>query len=368
MKLTLKKLFPFILILSLLLAGCASLTDSPASTAGYPDTAGPADGKDASVTVHFIDVGQGDSIFIQSGSESMLIDAGTNESGPVVTQYLNSLGITQLDWVIGTHPHEDHIGGLDDVIEAFDTDRIMMPPKEHTTKTFEDVLDAVEAKGLSLTMPEAGDTYSLGSCEFTILGPVSDYGDELNDWSIVLRLDCGDTSFLFTGDAEKTAEADILSQDLPVKATLLKAGHHGSDTSTSDDFLAAVAPEFIVISAGLDNDYGHPHQSTLDKLAKAGTEVYRTDLSGTVIVSSDGTALSFKTEKDSPSSDSTSSDSTSSNSTSSDSISTDVHITKTGKTYHKAGCSALSKSDIIISLADARAKGYVPCKLCNPPD
>ena len=132
----------------------------------------------------------------------MLIDAGTNESGQAVTDYLEGLGITHLNWVIGTHPHEDHIGGLDDVIRQFDVDFVMMPPKEHTTKTFEDVLNAIEEKNLSITVPETGDTYSLGNCEFTVLGPVKDYDDELNNWSIVLRLDYKDTSFLFTGDME----------------------------------------------------------------------------------------------------------------------------------------------------------------------
>ena len=414
----LKKLFPFILILYVLLAGCAGnpstssgSTDVPqakdtvasqasaetpeqtgqntqstlGNTLSASDTAAqePPEDEAASVSVHFIDVGQGDSIFIQSEDASMLIDAGTNESGSVVTGYLESLGVTHLDWVIGTHPHEDHIGGLDDVIGQFEVDRVMMPPKEHTTKTFEDVLDAVEQKNLALTLPEAGDSYTLGSCSFTILGPVADYDNELNNWSIVLRLDCKDISFLFTGDAESEAEADIVARQLPLKATVLKVGHHGSDTSTSDAFLEAVAPNLAVISAGSGNDYGHPCQSTLDKLSAANASICRTDLQGNIVVSSDGTSLDISTQKEATTEslsiggDQTDMDSAGNSSSMSDGNQTDsapsgdaaieVHITKTGEKYHRAGCSSLSKSDIPVTLEEAKARGYTPCKRCNPP-
>ena len=403
----------FILILCLLLSGCGtpapvsdqnstgSVTANPQSFADIEkdtdsgegsapqttlsETSAPAVSGDPTteqLSVHFIDVGQGDSILIQAGDENMLIDAGTNESGSVVTQYLTDLGISHLDWVIGTHPHEDHIGGLDDVILSTDVDRVMMPPKEHTTQTFEDVLDAVEAKNLTITVPETGDTYPLGDGRFTVLGPVADYGDDLNNWSIVLRLDYGDTSFLFTGDVESTAESDILNSGLSVDADVLKVGHHGSDTSTSQDFLDAVSPDFAVISAGKGNDYGHPHQATLNKLLAAQVNLCRTDLQGTVIITSNGSDLDVSYEKEAGESElGTSPDASASEieagpavtsetqqtQTADPDISIQVHITRTGEKYHSAGCQYLKNSDIPISLADAKAQGYTPCSKCHPP-
>lgn len=336
-----KRSFIFLFIICLFITGCtrsSSLTDTVNTVSEIENPL---------VNVHFIDVGQGDSIFIQSGDSAMLIDAGTNESAPIVTQYLKNIGISHLDWVVGTHPHEDHIGGLDEVIHQYNVDRIMLPAKEHTTKAFENVIDAIESKNLTITLPNIGDTYELGNCEFTVLGPVKDYGDELNNWSIVLRLVCGNNSFLFTGDVESEAEADILAQTLPVKSDVLKVAHHGSDTSSSESFLAAASPKFAVISVGTGNDYGHPCQSTLDKFQISNTQVYRTDLQGTIIAYSDGKQLSFSTSQD---------------------LSAIVHITKTGKKYHREGCSALSNSDITISVNEAKQQGYTPCRQCCPPE
>ncbi len=402
MRKRLKHFLPFLLVLCLLLSGCgtpAVTNDQSSAESVAAETQALGDGSEGSdsgeslvsqaiqssasepdesweqiaapLSVHFIDVGQGDSILIQVGDENMLIDAGTNESGPVVTQYLTDLGISHLDWVIATHPHEDHIGGLDDVILQMDVGRVMMPSKEHTTQTFEDVLDAIESKNLTITLPEAGDTYPLGDGKFTILGPVTDYGDDLNNWSIVLRLDYGDTSFLFTGDAESAAEADILDSGLSVDADVLKVGHHGSDTSTSQDFLDAVSPDFAVISAGTDNDYGHPHQTTLDKLMAAQINLCRTDLQGTVVITSDGSDLDVSYEGEAGESELSASPDAASETqqtqTADPDISTQVHITRTGEKYHSAGCQYLSNSDIPISLADAKAQGYTPCSRCHPP-
>lgn len=363
----LRKLLPLLLVFCLISGACSTAvpgnqTGSAETTntvePGSKDTtdAGSTDDGSPLVKVHFIDVGQGDSILIQSGDASMLIDAGTNESGTVVTDYLKSQGITRLDWVIGTHPHEDHIGGLDNVIRGFDIDRIMMPEKEHTTKTFEDVLDAIMEKDLSITVPVPGDTYELGSGSFTVLGPVKDYGNDLNNWSVAIRFVCGDTSFVFTGDAESEAEADMLAQNPDMGANVLKLGHHGSSTSTSDAFLNAVHPGAVVISCGRDNDYGHPHDSTLEKIHGIGADIYRTDTQGTIIVESDGKSLTFGTSAGSATAP-----------TKPQKTSIEVHITKTGKTYHNAGCSSLSKSDIPVTLDDARAQGYEPCKKCHPP-
>ena len=243
--------------------------------------------------VHFIDVGQGDSILIQDGSHSMLIDAGENNQGKTVTAYLNRQGISSLDYVIGTHPHSDHIGGLDDVLRSFEVKNVILPPVEHTTATFEDVLDAVADKGLTITKPVPGDTYELGQSHFTILGPAGNYGDELNDWSVGIRLTDGNHSFVMCGDAEQEAEQDMVNSGLTLSADVLKAGHHGSRTSSSPDFLKAVSPSWAVISCGKGNSYGHPHKETLEKYSKAGIQVLRTDELGTIIASSSPEALSW---------------------------------------------------------------------------
>ncbi len=250
------------------------------------------------VEVHFIDVGQADSIFIQSDGFTMLIDAGTNSAGETVVSYLRDHGITTLDWVIGTHPHEDHIGGLDDVLLSFNVNHVMIPEKEHTTKTFEDVLDAIIAKDLLITAPVTGDTYELGSCSFTILGPVRDYGDELNNWSIAIKLICGDTSFIFSGDAEAEAELDLCNTGIDIDADVMKLGHHGSVTSSSEPFMSAISPGIIVISVGQDNDYGHPHDEIMEMIKTLDADIYRTDLDGNIVIESDGSNLFVTTQND----------------------------------------------------------------------
>lgn len=252
---------------------------------------------DSAVKVHFIDVGQGDSTLIESNGHYMLIDAGENNQGDTVIEYLRSHQVTTLDYVIGTHPHSDHIGGLDLVIDAFDVGKIILPPKEHTTKTFEDLLDSISKKGLKITKPVPGDIYELGDASFQILAPNQDYGDDLNNWSVGLRLVYGDTAFLFTGDAEEAAEADILKTGLDLKADVLKAGHHGSRTSSSDPFLDCVSPSYAVIECGDGNTYGHPHQETMKRLKKRGIQIYRTDTQGNIVATTDGTNLTWITEE-----------------------------------------------------------------------
>ena len=243
---------------------------------------------DGAMAVHFIDVGQGDSILAESDGHFLLIDAGENDQGDTVISYLEEAGVEALDYVIGTHPHSDHIGGLDDVIRAFDVETVILPPVEHTTKTFEDVLDAIEEKDLSITLPVPGDSYGLGGAAFTILAPQKDYGDDLNNWSVGLRLACGDGAFVACGDAEAQAEEDMAASGLALSADVLKIGHHGSNTSSSEEFLRAVGPEIAVIECGEGNDYGHPHLEVLERLEAVSAAVYRTDLDGSVVVTADG--------------------------------------------------------------------------------
>lgn len=243
--------------------------------------------------IDFIDVGQADSILIRNQDKTMLIDAGTNESGETVVNYLDNLGITTIDYLIGTHPHEDHIGGLDDVINHFNIGQIYMPKIETSTKTFEDVLNAIDNKRLTVTSPNKGDKIEIGQAIGTFMTePILDK-DNLNLSSLVIRLEFGNNSFLFMGDAEETNENTINW----IKTDALKVGHHGSNTSSSESFLQQVQPQYSIIMVGKDNSYNLPTQETIDKLNTIGSHVYRTDENGTIQIISDGDTIEVKTSK-----------------------------------------------------------------------
>lgn len=244
--------------------------------------------------VHFIDVGQADSILIKGSKEAMLIDAGNNEDGELVVNYIKEQKISKLDYVIGTHPHEDHIGGLDDVIDSFQIGKIIMPNAINSTKTFEDVLDSIDKKGLTITQPKVGDKYTLNDAQFIILGPNGDNYTSLNDYSVVIKLISGSNTFLFTGDAEALAEKEMLTNNRDLlKANVLKIGHHGSVTSTSQEFLDAVNPSVAVISSETGNSYGHPHKEIIDRLNEKKIDILRTDSEGTIVMKSDGKKIEF---------------------------------------------------------------------------
>lgn len=310
--------------------------------------------------VHFIDVGQGDSTLIEIDGQFMLIDAGENNQGDVVTAYLNKLGVEKINYLIATHPHSDHIGGLNTVINNFEIGTFIMLEIEHTTKTFEDVLDAAINNNLTLTAPVVGQSYILGDAEFIIIAPNDDYQDNLNNWSIGIKLIHGDNSFVFTGDAELIAEYDILDNEIDISATVYHAGHHGSDTSNSEGLLKAINPKYIVISCGEGNSYGHPHQEILDRINEYGITLYRTDTQGTIVANSDGISINWiyptATPEPTPSPIPEPTEK----------ISVTVYITKTGKKYHLSECSYLRQSKIAISLDDANANGYTPCSRCKP--
>lgn len=257
---------------------------------------GKLDVKDAEslseLTVHYMDVGQGDAILLACGGEYMLIDAGDNSQGTTVQNYLTKQGVKTLKYVVGTHPDTDHIGGMDVILYKFNCNTIVLPDVENDTETYRDVLDTMKEKGYHNTVPKAGASYRLGDASFVIVGPTKIYEDTNNN-SIVIRLTHGDNSFLFAGDMEEEAEADILQGKVSVKADVLKVGHHGSRSSSSEAFLEAVAPSYAVISCKEGNSYGHPHAQTMNALRRMGVKVFRTDEQGTVTASSDGKKITW---------------------------------------------------------------------------
>ena len=345
--------------ISLLLGGCADSSPSLLPDKGSSITAPSGSGLD----VHFIDVGQGDSILAESDGHYMLIDAGENDQAGTVISYLKAEGVTKLDYVIGTHPHSDHIGGLDKIIDTFPVDKVLLPPVEHTTRTFEDVLDSIASRGLKITKPAPGDSYDLGNASFTILSPVKDYGNDLNNWSVGIRLTYGDNSFVMCGDAENQAEEDILNSGAVLKADVLKAGHHGSSTSTSDAFLKKVSPSWVVIQCGKGNSYGHPHKETMEKLKKARCQILRTDEEGTITAFSDGKTITWSTGSGTFSG--------SNNAGNSSALSSYVINTNTGR-FHRPDCASATqmkpenRKDVTASRDELVQEGYEPCKQCKP--
>lgn len=248
----------------------------------------------ASMEVSYIDVGQADSILIKKGSHAMLIDGGNVADGDTVVSYIKSRGITTLDYVVATHPHEDHIGGLSDVINGFNVGKVIMPGAVTTTKAYENLLKAIGSKNPSITKPVYGTSYDLGGATFTILAPNADSYNDLNDCSVVLRLVNGSNSFLFTGDAGTISESEMLSKNTSIlKSDVLKVSHHGSSTATSQAFLDAVNPKYAIISVGVDNDYGLPDQEVIDRLASKNISILRTDKQGTIVSTSNGHTIVF---------------------------------------------------------------------------
>lgn len=260
------------------------------------DNKAPAATPTSELQVHFIDVGQADCILLINEDESMLIDAGNNDDGELVTAYLQSQGISTLTYAVGTHPHEDHIGGLDVVIRNFGIQNLLMPRIQANTKTFEDVLDAAIEKELTITAPKQGDSFTLGTATVTAVHCYNKT-DDYNNASLMFRVDFGETSFLFTGDAEREAENAVLLSGVDIDCDVLKAGHHGSSTSSSRAFLDAVSPAYAVITCGVDNSYGHPHRETMQALNARDITIYRTDQQGNIRVFSDGKTLRWETAK-----------------------------------------------------------------------
>lgn len=239
--------------------------------------------------VYFFDVGQADSILITNNGHNMLIDAGNNEDGPKLVKYIKEdLGITEFDYLIGTHPHEDHIGGLDEIINNFDIKKIYLPDITTTTKTFEDVLDAISSKELTITIPKIGETFKLGEADFTILYTGTNSSD-LNSTSIITKMIFGKYSYLFTGDTTSDIEKTILDQNIDID--VLKVAHHGSKYSSSLEFLEKTTPSYAIISVGKNNSYDHPSSETINNLKKYTNNIYLTSELGTILLTSNGQTI-----------------------------------------------------------------------------
>lgn len=273
----------------LLLVGCSNPATKEANTKSEQASTAVSQTQTDYLKVHFLDVGQGDSILVQfPDGKNMLVDAGINESASTIINYLNNNGIKKLDYLVGTHPHEDHVGSLDAVIKEFEIGEVLMPKATTNTQSFRDVLTAIKNKGLQVTAAKAGICIiNDGNLSVNILGPCGAAYESLNNYSAVIKIKYGEVAFLLMGDAEALSEKEILATGADVRAQVLKVGHHGSQSSTAPEFLIAVNPEIAVISVGEGNDYHHPHQITLNKLQKAGITVLRTDQMGTIIISAD---------------------------------------------------------------------------------
>lgn len=373
-----KQIAGYLLTLILLMAGIV-----------FPGSGEKVLASGGSMTVHFLDVGQGLSILVQSEGQNLLYDGGPRSASSYVVSYLQEQNVSEIDYLISSHYDEDHVSGLIGCLNAFQVDNVIGADYIHDSSLYGSFMDAVAAHGLEVQHPAVGAEYTFGSGEFTILSP-KEISKESNANSVAIKLTNGENSFVFTGDADFNCEADMVNSGLDLSCDVLSVGHHGSATSTSWDFLQAAVPEFAVISCGAGNMYGHPHEETMEKLSDMGIQVYRTDEQGTIVVSSDGNSLFWNMD---PCNDYTSGDGKSpagesetqgfageqyddqGESNDTDSIEADsaqnsqeemVWISATGSKYHSIpDCGNMNPDKAYQEpLSQAEAQGYEACKKC----
>lgn len=330
--------------------------------------------------IHFLDVGQGLSILIQSGGQNLVFDGGDRSNSSFVVSYLQNQNIETIDYLIASHYDEDHIAGLVGCLNAFEVDNIIGPDYEQDTKIYQSFLAGVDTQEMQIQHPAVGSEFEFGSGKFTILAPQS-IGSNDNDNSVAIKLENGNNSFIFTGDAEANSESAMCNSGIDLSCDVLVPGHHGSVTATTWDLLEKTVPEYAVISCGTDNQYGHPHKDTMDKLESMGIQVYRTDKQGTITALSDGNNITWS---QSPCNDYTAGDSEDAGTQPqvqpaeqipqevaepepiSEPIGASVWISATGSKYHnKPDCGNMNPDNAFqMSQSEAESAGYEPCKKC----
>jgi beta-lactamase superfamily II metal-dependent hydrolase len=291
----------FCLILILIATGCTDQKETPLETASEQTTSITAQNtvtiSGQNLTIHFLDVDQGDSILLEIDGKSMLVDSGESDQGKVVTAYLQDQGISKLDYVVASHPHSDHIGGMNEILNNFQVEHFVDSGYPHTSKTYENMLTTIDQKNIPFQVAQAGQKIDFDpAVDIEVLNPAKTYSEDLNENSVVLKVTYGTTSFLLMGDAGLETEERIMKTGHNVDSDILKVGHHASRSGSGASFISAVSPEVSVIEVGAGNDYGHPHAEILERLQKA-SKVYRTDLDGTITVTTDGSTYTVTTEK-----------------------------------------------------------------------
>lgn len=415
-------LLPILLILTFLLASCGtetevvsndssnieSTTPSPTETPTPDPTSTPTNTPTPSaepitpeltpeptptpasgdMAVHFLDVGQGLAIFAQSGGQNLIYDGGDRDTSRFVVSYLQQQNVETIDYLISSHYDADHLNGLIGCLNAFNVENVICSNYEHNSQTYQSFVNTANQKGLTLQHPAVGTEFAFGTGKFTVLAPSSIDSGDSNDNSVAIKLENGQNSFIFTGDAESSSESAMCSFGINLDCDVLSLGHHGSASSTSWEFLQSTVPEFAVISCGAGNQYGHPHAETLEKLQDMGILVFRSDKQGTVIALSDGEKISWNQapcndytpgeDNDTPPQPSSGTSSSSSQIVSTpeptpeptqaptDNVGEMVWITKTGSKYHNKPDCGNSNPDTSqqISRSDAEARGYDACKKC----
>lgn len=370
-------------------SACSSDSLSPNSVnqTGQAASAMPDDPKliaeswPENLTIHFLDVGQGLSILCESNGQYLLYDGGDRDASSFVVSYLKKQGVETLDYIIVSHYDADHLNGVIGALNVFQTGTVIGPDYTHDSKLYQSFLSALKASGKTMVHPSVKDTFSFGNCKFEVLGP-SEIVTESNNNSIVIKLSYGDTSFIFTGDAEHGEEQDIVESGSDLSCDVLSIGHHGSNDSTSRDFLHRLMPEYAVISCGRDNQHGHPGAETMERIQAINAKIFRTDEQGTIIVTSDGKSLNWNTapsenyksgiSDQSPAVWETEASSTAYHAQTQGHTAADYILNKNSRKFHSPGCKSIksinpANYEEYEGTRDALiAKGYNPCGNCNP--